>query len=45
MNCCRQLVADGEQIFAEYESAAQRLLIASGGKPTNSVAGTRMCNL
>jgi hypothetical protein len=35
-----RIVADGEQIFAEYESAAQRLLIASGGTPTNSVAGT-----
>lgn len=34
-----QIVVEGEQIFAEYASAAQRLLIASGGAHTNSVAG------
>ena len=38
-----RLVADGEKLFAEFEDAAERLLIAVGGASMGRVAGA--CNL
>jgi hypothetical protein len=33
------LVADGEELFAEFEDAAERLLVAVGGASMGRVAG------
>jgi len=35
-----RIVLDGENVIAEYDNAAERLIIASGGAPINVVAGT-----